>query len=122
MDVRKRGPITPRERVKGALRHQESDRVPFDFWAVPEVCAALRQRLGVETDEEVLCLLGVDCRLVAPDYVGPAPRVQPDGTYFDAWGTHRRKVSNSFGSIYDEYASFPLAGAQTAAEVETWDG
>jgi len=82
----------------------------------------LRQRLGVETDEEVLRLLGVDCRLVAPDYVGPAPRVQPDGTYFDAWGTHRRKVSNSFGSIYDEYASFPLAGAQTAAEVETWDG
>jgi len=58
MDVRKRGPITPRERVKVALRHQESDRVPFDFWAVPEVCAALRQRLGVETDEEVLRRLG----------------------------------------------------------------
>jgi uroporphyrinogen decarboxylase len=115
------GPLTPRERVRAAVEQREPDRVPFDFWAVPEVCAALRNYLGVETDEQVLRLLGVDCRLVAPDYAGPAPRVQPDGTYFDAWGTHRRKVSNDF-STYDEYAGFPLAEAQTAADVEAWDG
>jgi hypothetical protein len=29
---------------------------------------------------------------------GPAPRVQPDGTYFDAWGTHQRKVSTDFST------------------------
>jgi uroporphyrinogen decarboxylase len=104
-----------------AIARREPDRVPFDFWAVPETCAALRAYLGVETDKEVLRLLGVDCRLVAPDYVGPAPRVQPDGTYFDAWGTHRRKVSNDF-STYDEYAGYPLAHAQSRAEVETWAG
>ncbi len=114
-------PITPHQRVEMALRHQEPDRVPFDFWAVPEVWAALRQYLGVETDEDVLRLLGADCRMVAPDYVGPAPRLQPDGTYYDAWGTHRRRVANRF-STYEEYASFPLAEAQTVAEVETWDG
>jgi len=115
------GLMTPRERVETALRHQEPDRVPFDFWAVPEVCEALRAHLGVESDEEVLRLLGVDCRLVVPDYVGPAPRVQPDGTYYDAWGTHRRRVANRF-STYDEYASHPLAAARTVAEVESWDG
>jgi uroporphyrinogen decarboxylase len=115
------GPMTPRERVQTALDHREPDRVPFDFWAVPEMCAALRGYLGVETDEEVLRLLGVDCRLVAPDYVGPAPRPQPDGTYFDKWGVHRRRIANDF-STYDEYASYPLAQAQTVAEVETWDG
>jgi uroporphyrinogen decarboxylase len=115
------GLLTPRQRVRAAINHQEPDRVPFDFWAVPEVCAALRDYLGLETDEQVLHLLGIDCRLVAPDYVGPAPRLQPDGTYFDAWGTHRRKVTNDF-STYDEYASFPLAEAQTVAEVETWQG
>lgn len=113
--------FTPRDRVAAAIEKREPDRVPFDFWAVPEVCTALRDYLGVETDEQVLRLLGVDCRLVAPDYVGPAPRVQPDGTYFDAWGTHRRKVTNDF-STYDEYAGFPLAEAQTIAEVETWGG
>jgi uroporphyrinogen decarboxylase len=115
------GSLTSRERVVAAVEKREPDRVPFDFWAVPEVCAALRGYLGVETDEQVLRLLGVDCRLVAPDYVGPAPRVQPDGTYFDAWGTHRRAVANDF-STYDEYVGFPLAKAQTAADVETWDG
>jgi uroporphyrinogen decarboxylase len=115
------GPITPRERVETTLRHEEPDRVPFDFWAVSEVWAALREYLDLETDEDVLRLLGADCRLVAPDYMGPAPRMQPDGTYYDAWGTHRRKVSNPF-STYDEYASFPLAEVQAVVEVETWDG
>ncbi|MBU1877641.1 MAG: hypothetical protein KJ734_01710, partial [Chloroflexi bacterium] len=51
-------PITPRQRVQTALDHREPDRVPFDFWAVPETCAALREYLGVETDEAVLRLLG----------------------------------------------------------------
>jgi len=69
----------------------------------------------------VLRLLGIDCRMVAPDYVGPAPRVQPDNTYYDAWGTHRRSISNDF-STYDEYASHPLSTAQSVADVETWDG
>jgi uroporphyrinogen decarboxylase len=115
------GPFTPRERVRATIDHREPDRVPFDFWAVPEVCAALRDCLGVETDEQVLRLLGVDCRLVAPDHVGPAPHIRPDGTYFDAWGTHRRRVANDF-STYDEYASFPLAEARTIADVETWAG
>jgi uroporphyrinogen decarboxylase len=113
--------ILPRQRVEMALQHQEPDRVPFDFWAVPEVWAALRTCLDVDDDEAVLRLLGVDCRLVAPDYVGPAPRLQPDGSYYDAWGTHRRRVSNEF-STYDEYAGFPLAEAERVAEVETWEG
>jgi uroporphyrinogen decarboxylase len=115
------GVLTPRSRVIAAIERLDTDRVPFDFWAVPEVYAALRHYLGVETDEQVLRLLGVDCRLVAPDYVGPAPCIQPDGTYFDAWSTHRRQVANAF-STYDEYASFPLAHAQTVADVETWQG
>ncbi len=113
--------ISPRQRVETALQHQEPERVPFDFWAVPEVWAALRTYLGAADDETILRLLGVDCRLVAPDYVGPAPCLRPDGSYYDAWGTHRHKVSNEF-STYDEYAGFPLAEAQSVAAVEAWDG
>jgi uroporphyrinogen decarboxylase len=113
--------LTPRERVEMALQHRQPDRVPFDFSGVPETCDMLRRELGVASDEDVLRLLGVDCRIVAPDYVGPAPRTQPDGTYFDAWGTHRRRVRNEF-STYDEYAGHPLAHASSVAEVETWDG
>ncbi|TEU22018.1 MAG: hypothetical protein E3J21_00905 [Anaerolineales bacterium] len=114
-------PITPRQRVAMALRHEEPDRVPFDFWAVPEVWATLRRYLDTDDDGDVLRLLGVDCRWVRPDYVGPAPIVQENGSYYDAFGTHRRSMSNEF-CTYEEYAGHPLADVQTVAEVENWSG
>jgi uroporphyrinogen decarboxylase len=108
------------ERVEMALAHREPDRVPFDFWAVPEVWAELRAALAAQDDEDILRLLGVDCRLVTPHYVGSKARELPDGTFVDAWGTHRRRVRNPF-STYDEYASHPLAGAETVLDVQDWD-
>jgi len=95
--------------------------VPFDFWAAPEVWTVLRRALDTDDDGDVLRLLGVDLRWVVPDYVGPAPILQEDGTYYDAFGTHRRPVSNEF-CTYEEYASHPLAHVQTVAEVESWPG
>jgi uroporphyrinogen decarboxylase len=114
-------PITPRQRVAMALRHNEPDRVPFDFWAVPEVWATLRRYLDTDDNGDVLRLLGVDCRWVRPEYVGPAPIVQEDGSYYDAFGTHRRSMSNEF-CTYEEYAGHPLANVQTVAEVKSWPG
>lgn len=111
--------ISPWERVETALAHRRPDRVPFDFWAVPEVWHMLRVALDAD-DEEVLRLLGVDCRMVITRYVGNKARALPDGTVIDAWGTHRRHVSNEF-SVYDEYASFPLAAAETVDDVLGWD-
>ncbi len=120
--------LSPWERVEMALAHREPDRVPFDFWAVPEVWEKLHLALGVgETDgdassgdEAVLRLLGIDCRMVAPRYRGALARELPDGTHIDAWGTHRRNVTNQF-STYGEYASHPLAEAETVADVLNWD-
>jgi uroporphyrinogen decarboxylase len=110
--------VTPWERVETTLAHRQPDRVPFDFWAVPEVwdrlCAALDAG-----PEELLSLLGVDCRMVTVPYVGSRARYLPDGTFVDAWGTHRRQVANEFGT-YDEYASHPLAGAETISDVQQW--
>ena len=110
---------SPWQRVETALAHRQPDRVPFDFWAVPEVWQRLRLALDA-IDEEVLRLLGIDCRMVTARYVGSRARTLPDGTVIDAWGTHRRRVSNEF-STYEEYASFPLAEAETVADVLGWD-
>ena len=107
--------VSPWERVETALAHRQPDRVPFDFWAVPEVWQRLRTALQTD-DEGVLRLLGIDCRMVAPRYVGAKARTLPDGTSIDAWGTHRRSVTNEFGT-YDEYAGHPLAGAETVGDV-----
>ncbi len=113
--------ISPWERVETTLAHREPDRVPFDFWAVPEVWAKLRAALGEGVDDEtVLRLLGVDCRMVSTRYVGSKARELPDGTFIDVWGAHRRRMVNEF-SAYDEYASQPLAGAETVADVRDWD-
>ncbi|TRZ45696.1 hypothetical protein D4S03_11695 [bacterium] len=111
--------MSPFERVQAAVERGLGDRVPFDFWAVPEVVGALQLHLGAESEEQLLQLLGIDCRLVGPDYIGPEPQRFADGSYFTTWGEHRKRVANTF-SIYEEYASFPLAEAQSPAEVETW--
>jgi uroporphyrinogen decarboxylase len=111
--------LSPWERVETALSHREPDRVPFDFWAVPEVWGQLREALDAD-DETVLRLLGIDCRMVTARYVGSRARELPDGTYICPWGTHRRRVVHEFGT-YDEYASHPLAGAETVEDVLSWD-
>lgn len=111
--------FSPWERVETALAHRQPDRVPFDFWAVPEVWEKLQAALQAG-EEAVLRLLGVDCRMVTARYVGTKARELPDGTFVDAWGTHRRRVTNEFGT-YDEYASHPLATAETVADVLDWD-
>ena len=113
-------PMTPYERVNAAIHLQAPDRVPFDFWGVPETIEKLQDYLEVETEEEILRLLGIDCRLVSPDYIGPEPEVLDDGTFYTIGGSHRRIVSNEF-STYEEYASFPLADCKTADEVRSWD-
>jgi uroporphyrinogen decarboxylase len=122
--------LTPWQRVEMALGHREPDRVPFDFWAVPEVWDRLRIALrddgasspeeDASWDQEILRLLGIDCRMVTTRYAGTRARELPDGTFLDAWGTHRQSVSNEFGT-YDEYASHPLAGAETVGDVLSWD-
>lgn len=111
--------LSPYERVANAIERKQPDRVPFDFWAVPETLTKLKNYLNVKSEEELLQLFGVDCRIIAPDYIGPKPEVFPDGTFFTEWGSHRRLVRNEYSS-YEEYASFPLAEAKSRADVETW--
>lgn len=111
--------MSPYERVQAAVERRQGDRVPFDFWAVPEVINALQVYLGAKTEEQLLRLLGIDCRVVATDYIGPDPQRFTDGSYFTAWGDHRKLVSNPY-STYEEYASYPLADVHSVEAVKSW--
>ncbi len=113
------GSLTPRERVYMSLAHRQPDRVPIDFWAVPELWERLLSAMGGITREELLQTLEVDIRWVAPDYVGPEAGL-PGGGYVDHYGAWRKAVRNEF-SIYHEYAGYPLADAKTAADVHDWE-
>jgi uroporphyrinogen decarboxylase len=112
--------MSPFERVETTIHLRQPDRVPFDFWAVPEMILSLKTLLNAQTDEELLQLLGIDCRIVAPDYIGPLPERFSDNTFYTEWGSHRRLFSNEF-STYEEYASFPLANATFVSEIQTWN-
>jgi len=102
-------PLSSRERVRLALDHQETDRIPIAMVcsginepARSEFDAFLRERRGCGVDEYLAALL--DIRSVDPWYVGP--RLAP---CTDIWGVRRRPVQFGAGS-YDEIEHYPLAG------------
>jgi len=111
--------LSPYQRVERAIAGENPDRTPFDYWAVEEMTAELLRVFSLEEEEQLLRLLGIDCRIVNPDYIGPPREFLSDGTYFDVFGTHRKKVTNEF-SIYDEYASFPLEKMDTTSQIESY--
>ena len=61
-----------KERVFKALDHEEPDRVPFFYWAVPQFTEKMVSRLGFSNQDDLLEYLNIDFRWVEPPYVGPA--------------------------------------------------
>jgi uroporphyrinogen-III decarboxylase len=111
--------MTSRERVLTAFAHREPDRVPAWCGASPEFRAMLRARLGLGDDDEALSRrLGDDFRRVFARYAGPAERspsscfTHPEATSRTPFGVERT------GYGYGQPLAHPLAGAETAAEVD----
>lgn len=112
--------MTPHARVVRSLALKAPDRVPFDFWGVPETWDSLKSFLKIDDNNELLETLGIDCRVVTPNYIGPDTEVMDDGSFYNIWGSVRKIVKNG-SSSYEEYAAYPLADFQTTSEVEQWD-
>jgi uroporphyrinogen decarboxylase len=99
--------LTGRERVRLALSHRTTDRVPIAMVCAginPPAYLSLEEHLGRERGMTVDEFLGplVDIVQVDPAYIGP-PLLA--GT--DIWGVKRRSVSYGSGS-YDEIERHPL--------------
>jgi uroporphyrinogen decarboxylase len=113
--------LTPRERVRLALAHQTTDRVPIAL-----VCAGintparvaleayLQEHRGISVDQYLDPV--IDIAGVGPDYIGPAC-----APHTDLWGIRRRPVSYG-ADCYDEIEFYPLAEAKSPADLErhTW--
>ena len=119
--------MTPRERLRTALHHQEPDRVPIDFGQdfhnginefayrhllaylgmdIPEpICVYdLMQRLAV-VDERVLERFRVDTRyIMANPNEHWEQTVEADGSFEDEWGIYRKRCG-----YYCENVRAPLA-------------
>ncbi|HOX08510.1 MAG TPA: uroporphyrinogen decarboxylase family protein [Planctomycetota bacterium] len=110
--------MTSKERVRAALGRRSPDRLPVDYWATSEVTARLVRELAVADEEALLRKLGADLRYLEPAYAGPKPERAADGSWRDIWGVWRKKVAYGGGS-YDEVTVYPLAGMESAEQLET---
>jgi uroporphyrinogen decarboxylase len=130
--------LSSRQRVLAALRHDEPDRVPIDFGARHsihvEAHRALKQHLGLaggmeivrsyltytaEPDPRLVEMFGGD---VTPFQVRPARgygfRLDPaTDSWADEWGIRYRRPP---GGYYYDPCEYPLASAETVAEVERY--
>lgn len=110
--------LSHRERVRLALDHRNTDRVP-----VAMVCSGinpparkaletyLQDTRGTGVDEFLAPL--IDIKNVAPEYVGP-----PRREHEDFWGVIRREASYGEGSYY-EIEHYPLANARSIDDLRT---
>jgi uroporphyrinogen decarboxylase len=99
--------VSPRERVRTALRHTDPDRVPADFLATPEIWERLVERLELDTQavgesaycdptwEAVLRHFEVDCRIISYDqFCAPPSSVLHEEATVDWWGALNRSTPN----------------------------
>ena len=119
--------ISPRELVKLALDHKEGPRIPFSlgFGVNHPAKLRLKEYLGhksiQQTDDYLLSF--DDIRHVNLPYIGPPDRnlVLADGNTVDVWGVTRTPVSYTEGGAYDEICHYPLADAQSIADLDAFN-
>lgn len=109
--------MTSRERVLAALRHEQPDRAPRDFWAEPPTMARLFARVGHRDSDRLLDSLGVDVRhLEAP---APPEREVARGLFQNFWGERYVYRPTPWGPMREDIKG-ALAGAKSFAELEAF--
>ncbi len=125
--------MTPRERVRAALSHTQPDYTPCDYYATPEIHAALLLHFGLGTPRQVSGTLGgsagsledgglaerlgTDIHYVNPPYIGPPLASFNDGSSMNLWGVRRRPMTNEYGE-YAEPVGVPYAAWKSVEEAE----
>jgi uroporphyrinogen decarboxylase len=109
--------LSSRERVRLALSHQETDRVPIAMVcsgvnppADKEFDHLLREKKGCDLQTYLDKIL--DIRSVDAKYIGPM--LEPGA---DIWGVRRKLQSFGEGG-YDEIVAYPLADVSTLDDLE----
>ncbi|MDY6914536.1 MAG: uroporphyrinogen decarboxylase family protein [Planctomycetota bacterium] len=118
--------MTGRERILTAAERRKPDRIPIDFWAVPEVYDRLVGAFGAADVEGVLQAVGCDARYFrGPGFSAPAAG-KDDEKFTDHWGVVRtfRTVTGQRGNgrpyqwTYKHLVHSPLAAARSASDIE----
>jgi len=111
--------ITPKERLKTAVSHQQPDRPPIQVYLTPEMHASLNEYLQGEPIEQIL---EVDFRVVGP---AGGPQIKPPDpdrgiAAYDEFGTGYSCVRNEAGGVYLEATDLALARLETMDQVRSY--
>lgn len=102
-----------KERVLTSFANQEPDRVPINYLANPGIDRCLKKYygIGINNDEVLLDMLGVDFRGINVPYIGPKLHEDvPERMVSTEWGYHTRWIEHKSGGYWD-YCDFPLKDA-----------
>ena len=106
-----------KERLAACLAGRPPDRLPVKYEAVAPITTALMQRLGVETNEELLTAIGVDYRFVDPRYCGPEWPATPEGYVRGLWGEVCSSRHNDQG-VFQDPVHLPYADVAHVRELD----
>ncbi len=103
--------MNSKERVKLALEHRNSDRVPITFDAQPEVYDALYAHFGTVSKKKLFDSLDVDTWMLIPDnFSFSDEELAKTDIQTSKWGYKSKLTSYGEGGTYSEIFHFPLAG------------
>ena len=112
--------MTPRERVRAALSHQQPDRVPKTADFTPSSLEMVKSKIGEQEPEDYF---GFEVRTVgfnpaqkSPDFSRYLPGDLPPGTTSNEWG-----LTEILGEYYHftEYV-YPMANLDLPGELDAW--
>lgn len=109
--------MTPRERVIAALRHEQPDRVPCDFWAEPPAWNRLLTHVGHSDRARLLDDLGVDVRHL--EAAAPDPREIEGGVFQNFWGERFVNQTTPWGPMREDVKG-ALAGTASFSDLEAF--
>jgi len=110
--------MTPRERVLAALRHEQPDRTPRDFWAEPPALRRLLAHTGHPEPDRLLEALEVDLRHL--EALAPPERELGHGLCQNFWGERFTQQPTPWGPLRQDVKG-ALAGARRLADLEAFD-
>lgn len=118
--------MTSKERIRAALAHKETDRVPTTMNCVETAWENLRNYLKVETNEEVQQYFEIDTRIIdLPRYIGPELKsfVNEKGETVHTSVLGYQYINRWTGIEYNwEIVSQPYSVMKTMDDVERFDG
>lgn len=112
-------------RVKKALSHYDTGRVPMDLWAENSIKDDLLAKTGLTSYEALYRYLDIDLRYIQGSvYKGPMLKKEPSGATQDIWGVMRMPVAYDINDMsmgnYEHVTYHPLAEADSIKEIEDY--